>query len=117
MRRIYTDVSTFRAPFDHVEFQGLGNWPSQWPAGRSYIDVAQHRMPYRSGYYQDNTLFGLGDPATDAMVAALKQGEIATLKRGRQQGFIAGIGVTFVLCAVLAGGIGALLAGPGKYQR
>ena len=63
MNRIYTDVSDFRSPFRQVPFAGLGatGWPMAWPKGRSYVDVAQHRMPYRSGYYQDNTLFGLGD--------------------------------------------------------
>ena len=77
MKRLYVSTADFRAPFDPVQFQGLGQdpegdprWhrpapPRRWPPGRSYWETALFRAPYRKGYYQDNSLFGLGaTPAT-----------------------------------------------------
>lgn len=76
MKRLYVSTADFRAPFDPVPFQGLGQdpagdprWhrpspPRRWPAGRTYWETALFRAPYRKGYYQDNSLFGLGGDAT-----------------------------------------------------
>lgn len=58
MRRMYISTADFRAPFDPVDFQGLGNAPT-WPAGRSYWSTANFRAPYDDGYFQNNTLFGV----------------------------------------------------------
>lgn len=84
MKRVYADTSDFRAPFDSPNLSlsgspdGLGGDPryapapgypkgqvvTQWPRGRRYYDTSNFRAPYDDGYYQDNTLFGLGaDPA------------------------------------------------------
>jgi hypothetical protein len=69
MKRTYTDVSDFRAPYDspNLSFSGLGDHEPlvarRWPRGRSYQDVSDFRAPYDRGYYQDNTLMGLGDAA------------------------------------------------------
>jgi hypothetical protein len=54
-RRIYADVSDFRAPFDspNLTLTGLG-------ASRGYADISQYRQPYRQGFFQNNHLFGLG---------------------------------------------------------
>lgn len=53
IRRVYTD--NFRAPLD--AFYSLqGNWPE----ARSYFDTSQVRSPYKRGFYQNNTLMGLG---------------------------------------------------------
>ncbi len=68
MRRVYTDVSAFRAPYrsSNISFAGLGNPAghaaydqNRWSAGRSYYDVSQYRMPYRAGYYQSGALRGV----------------------------------------------------------
>ena len=58
MKRTYTSVSDFRAPYDSVPFAGLG------ATRRSYEDVSNFRAPYDNGYFQNNTLFGLGAAAT-----------------------------------------------------
>lgn len=71
MKRIYISTADFRSPFNPVPFQGLGDpegdprWhqpapPRRWPKGRTYWETALFRAPYRKGYYQDNSLFGLG---------------------------------------------------------
>jgi hypothetical protein len=53
IQRVYTD--NFRAPLD--AFYSLqGNWPD----ARAYFDTSQVRSPYKHGFYQDNTLMGLG---------------------------------------------------------
>lgn len=57
MRRVYVSTADFRAPYDPVDFQGLGN--ARWPAGRSYWNVANFRAPYDDGYFQNNQLFGV----------------------------------------------------------
>lgn len=84
MRRLYVSTADFRAPFDPVPFQGLGQdpygdprWhypaqPRRWPRGRSYWETAYFRAPYRKGYYQDNSLFGLGAEGTTLSVQALQ---------------------------------------------
>ena len=76
MKRMYVSTADFRAPFDPVPFQGLGQdpagdprWhqpapPRHWPPKRTYWETAYFRAPYRKGYYQDNSLFGLGDTNT-----------------------------------------------------
>lgn len=72
MAHRYVSVAEFRAPYASVAFQGLGeNWDRPWPRGRSYEDVSNFRAAYDDGYFQDNTLFGLGDlAATEAQVGA-----------------------------------------------
>lgn len=62
MRRVYTDVANFRAPYDDggLTLTGLG---AQWPRGRSYQDVSNYRAPYDAGFFQQNALFGLGGVA------------------------------------------------------
>lgn len=74
-RRIYVDRSHAHAPFDNAVLQGLGLNPvdrNGWPAKRTYVDVAHFRAPYDEfGYFQDNTLQGMGaiDPTeTDALL-------------------------------------------------
>jgi len=59
VRRVYAEVANFRAPFDSsaLTLTGLGR---TWPAGRSYQDVSNYRTPYDGGYFQSNSLFGLG---------------------------------------------------------
>ncbi len=59
MRRVYTGIANFRAPYDDagLTLTGLG---ADWPAGRSYHDVSNYLAPYDTGYFQDNALFGLG---------------------------------------------------------
>jgi hypothetical protein len=61
----YVDVSDFRAPFDSPQLDLAGedlagpDGPDA-PAHR-YVDVSNYRSPYdHRGYFQDNTLFGLG---------------------------------------------------------
>lgn len=71
MKRIYTDVSNFRAPYDDVHFAGLGA-SHQWPAGRQVFDISNYRTPYDEGYFQDNSLFGFGyDPGGGAVAPPL----------------------------------------------
>lgn len=64
MRRVYVDRSHAHAPFENAVLQGLGAADRNgWPAGRSYVDIAHFRAPYDEfGYFQDNTLQGLGGP-------------------------------------------------------
>lgn len=61
MRRVYADVSDFRAPYDSptLTLTGLGD-PTRWPNGRRYYDISNFRAPYDEGYFQNNQLFGLG---------------------------------------------------------
>ena len=62
--RNYIDQSHFRTPFKspNLTLTGLGT-PDEllqaWPAGRGYVDVSRFRNPYRDGYFQDNSLFGV----------------------------------------------------------
>lgn len=63
MRRQYVSIDHYHAPFRGAVLQGVGDdvtrsGPS--PAGRVYYELSQFRSPYRHGYYQDNTLMGLG---------------------------------------------------------
>lgn len=62
MKRVYADTSSFRAPFDDAVLQGLGS------VRRDYMSIANFRAGYDEGYFQDNTLFGLG--ATPNITAA-----------------------------------------------
>lgn len=56
---MYVDTADFRAPFDPVDFQGLGDVSKTWPRGRSYWSTANFRAPYDDGYFQNNSLFGV----------------------------------------------------------
>lgn len=79
MRRVYTDVSAFRAPFrsPNISFagvDGLGTLGSHaaydrnhWPTRRSYFDVSQYRQPYANGYYQSGALRGM-DPLVSSAI-------------------------------------------------
>lgn len=69
MRRLYVDTAHFRAPYDSptLTLTGLGDpLIREWPRGRSYVDVSHFRAPYDQGYFQDNTLFGIGQEPTHA---------------------------------------------------
>ena len=83
MKHRYISIADFRAPFDPIPFQGLGDpegdprWhrpapPRKWPPGRTYWETALFRAPYRRGYYQDNSLFGLGAAAPDLSVRSIQ---------------------------------------------
>lgn len=77
MRRTYTDVAAFRAPYrsPNVSFAGLGASAydaNRWPAGRSYWTQHFYRAPYQAGYYQSGALRGLGgDPTNPTGVGAI----------------------------------------------
>jgi len=53
MRRQYVSIDHYHAPFRGAVLQGLGTT-------RQYYELSQFRSPYRHGYFQDNTLMGLG---------------------------------------------------------
>lgn len=84
MKRTYTDVAAFRAPYrsPNVSFAGLGAShaaydANHWPAGRTYWSTHFYRAPYQAGYYQSGALRGLGDAAwSGAGVAVLIVGTI-----------------------------------------
>jgi hypothetical protein len=67
-RRVYSEVANSYAPFTQAVLQGLGAYSTPeptdrngWPQGRSYVGIAHFRAPYDEfGYFQDNTLNGLG---------------------------------------------------------
>jgi hypothetical protein len=59
MRRLYVDTSDFRAPFDSPQLD-LAGPRDEFPTARRYYDVSDFRAPYDRGYFQDNTLFGVG---------------------------------------------------------
>lgn len=70
MRRVYADISDFRAPFDspQLDMAGLGE---EYPSAHRYFDIANFRAPYDHRlFFQDNTLFGLGADGT--MLASLQ---------------------------------------------
>ena len=61
--RLYVSTANSYAILKGAVLQGLGHDGDiihQWPKGRSYHDIAWFRSPYRSGYYQDGSLLGLG---------------------------------------------------------
>jgi hypothetical protein len=65
MNRQYISTAAFNAPFTGAHYlSGLGAWPN----GRAYYSTANFRAPYRDGYFQDNSLFGLGGFKEDAIV-------------------------------------------------
>jgi hypothetical protein len=61
MNRVYVSTANFRSPLRNVQFAGLGD--AGWRPGRSYVDTAHFAAPYKTGYFQNNHLFGLGDGA------------------------------------------------------
>lgn len=87
MNRIYTSTANFRAPYNNVEFAGIGaDAPPSWPAGRSYHSTANFMATQDDGYFQNNSLFGLGadrprlksaDPRDVELYNAKKQAERA----------------------------------------
>lgn len=81
--RQYISTAHFNAPFEGAHYlSGLGQTSrcpgaapgsnlrslGAWPAGRSYWTTANFRAPYDHGYFQDNTLFGLGSIKEDVTV-------------------------------------------------
>lgn len=70
MHRHYVSTADFRAPYDPVDFQGLGQLARpRFKPGRSYWSTAEFRAPYDRGYFQNNQLFGVPtnyDPAANA---------------------------------------------------
>lgn len=95
MRRVYTDTSAFRAPFrsPNISFAGLGTALSpsghaaydinKWPAGRSYYSTHFYRAPYQAGYYQSNSLRGVADVASPAVLSAFGIGVLVGYLIGR----------------------------------
>lgn len=69
--RRYISIDHYQAPFRGAVLQGLG-------ASRTYYETSQFRSPYRHGYFQDNTLMGLGAPGD---VGAVNDPAIATLQQ------------------------------------
>lgn len=81
VRRVYVDPSDFRAPFDspNLTLTGLGRalgeaLVGKWKPGRSYMNISNFRAPYDQYYFQDNSLFGLGEFLQSA------QGEAAAVE-------------------------------------
>ncbi len=93
VKRTYAEVSASYAPFTYAVLQGVGGTlgatnPTRssesiadsapgddgnngWPRGRSYVGIAHFRAPYDEfGYFQDNTLQGLGAVSSDELTAA-----------------------------------------------
>lgn len=65
-KRLYVSTAHFNAPFEGAYYlSGLGaaEPPAPWPTGRSYWGIQHFRAPYRTGYFQDNNLMGLGGDA------------------------------------------------------
>jgi hypothetical protein len=69
VKRLYVDPANSYAYLNAAVLQGLGSANenartlipnTKWPRGRSYYDVATFRAPYKTGYYQDGSLLGLG---------------------------------------------------------
>jgi LPXTG-motif cell wall-anchored protein len=80
MRRVYVDVSNFRAPYDSssLTLTGLG----AWMPGRSYVDESRFRAPYAGGNY-----LGLGTgPASGLTMAASSTKHPAALSVVRGDG-------------------------------
>jgi peptidoglycan hydrolase-like protein with peptidoglycan-binding domain len=77
VKRKYVSIDHYHAPFRGAVLQGLGGdrhdstppVPTLPGRSRVYYELSQFRSPYRHGYYQDNTLMGIGDASTDAMAA------------------------------------------------
>jgi hypothetical protein len=65
MHRKYIDSSNFHAILELPSVDLRGN---DWPEARSYFDTSQLRSPYKHGFFQDNTLRGLG--VTQTLVPA-----------------------------------------------
>jgi hypothetical protein len=89
-RHLYVDPSKFRAPLNYpnLTLTGLGEaLQKTWPKGRSYVDVSRFEAPYLSYEFQNNSLFGLGDPMPtqplpDDLQSYLKTGmPMGTMKR------------------------------------
>lgn len=108
MRRVYTDVSAFRAPFrsPNISFAGLGDVANRWPAGRTYYSTHFYRAPYQAGYYQSGALRGDDVPpgARLALYAAvggaLGAGAAALMKMRSSGPALLGVGLGLVLGAV-----------------
>lgn len=69
--RKYVDTSHFRAPFDspQLDMAGLGE---ELPTVHRYFDTSDFRAPYdQRGYFQDNTLLGLGTGDAGQNLASL----------------------------------------------
>lgn len=67
-KHVYVDPSKFRAPLNYPNLTltglGLGEaLTASWPNRRSYVDVSRFEAPYLDYYFQNNSLFGVGDAA------------------------------------------------------
>ncbi|HEX3139413.1 MAG TPA: hypothetical protein VHQ87_05130 [Rhizobacter sp.] len=62
--------------------QGLGadKILTRWPRGRSYSDIATFRAPYKTSYFQDGSLLGLGAPPS-SIAASIDQAAPPNVKR------------------------------------
>ena len=72
MKRFYISTADFQTPYDGAHFlQGLGDEAAPpWPTGRTYWTTAHFRSPYDQGYFQDNTMMGLGTITESVRVVA-----------------------------------------------
>lgn len=70
MNHKYVSIADFNAPFNGAQYlHGLG----AWPPGRSYWSTANFRAPYANGYFQNNTLTGLGASVKEDFFVVLRQ--------------------------------------------
>ena len=81
MNRVYVSTANFRSPYRNVQFAGLGAAPatqklapSGWPYGRSYHDTSHFQAPYKTGYFQDNSLFGVPENVKQGILVAVALG-------------------------------------------
>ncbi len=68
MTRQYISTANSYSILKGAVLQGLGDGDhiiQKWPRGRSYHDIATFRAPYKSGYFQDGSLLGLGAPPSN----------------------------------------------------
>ena len=81
-QRLYVDPAHSYSILRGAVLQGLGadEIIARWPKGRSYHDIAWFRSPYRSGYYQDGSLLGLG-AAPSSVAAAIDNAAPPHVKR------------------------------------
>ncbi len=81
-KRLYVSTADSYAILKGAVLQGLGKDDiiKEWPKGRSYHDIAWFRSPYRSGYYQDGSLLGLG-AAPSNVAAAIDNAAPPEVKR------------------------------------
>ncbi len=104
----YIDVSDFRAPYDspQLDMAGIGEYPN----AHKYFDVSRYLQPYKRGYFQDNTLLGLGAGVELPAAISQIQQSVCPVKDPIKNpytisaallGVFVGVGVGFVVGRVL----------------